>query len=486
MAVRRVTIRHHQKTRFQNQLHLLLHYLSVLSQWSKVVGISRVLSFVCRTIIWCTLTYGFLLCLLIGYLLELLLDRVYVNQASDLKDERKWLTGYAINTLVDERKLRELFDAALIREENDHDGLKLDEVKFESNSNILSRYISRSYSKVEHERVKIFKTSAGTTPISLSRYFVFAQIDSTETFENILSSFELNLIKFKELTKFDIPKLLASFPKLERIYLFFSRLPLLVEIFSLALRKTLSRRVKFPLFKKRSTSNGSEKSIAWTNLIPSEVIEKLEEFTSFSKDAISMSIITIALQSYCQTISGTIPRDFYALVLDHESIDGSLIGAHFKIPITMDYDTKELMTRASLRFTKTKSDADKYRTAWRLIREVLPINLCKIIKRCFYSRNSIAIQNIHLENSSSSSPFTTLIEAVYHWCPLPNRVHLSITVTFLPTGVTFSIMANKDNFQSTTLLAECIEKAISQLCVVYGVHWNRRSPPSTPTNCRDI
>jgi len=122
---------------------------------------------------------------------------------------------------------------------------------------------------------------------------------------------------------------------------------------------------------------------------------------------------------------------------------------------------------------------------------MLPVNLQKMLKRAYYGRNPVILQNIYLSdndgvNMTSCTPFGTSVSSVYRWLPLLGRANLTITITHLPSAISFSVMTDKMSMQSSTLLAECIDKAVSNLCIAYGVQWSRRSPPSTPFSSNNL
>lgn len=492
MELRRVWKHRHIQLKHGNSyVQLFWRSFAIISRWSRTVGLGRVLYFVLKVFLWSS-ALPVALCVISGaYLVQWYSDR-YTTRKCRVSKADSWLAGLVVTTIMDQNTLLthiKTHVASCSQVNPVYHLYKQTETSppVVDNSKLLSRYVTRqaSVSDPSDFDVKVIRMSRPKPPLEVNKFFVFIKTNSIDNFRRTLECFQLRIKNYKvnhDTDNYEIENLLLSSKVLFFLYNLVSVVITVKEI----AQRVANKRPKLPLFRRYQKANVPG-SIAWSETLPVELLTKLEDKTACDVDSITLTIVTSALRSYCQIMTGQVPDDVSALLLNSRLPTEYTQGARLKLPLNA-HDTETALHKSQARVVAAKRQMLVNERMWNDYAYVLPDNLLRLLKRAYYGRNAVILQNIYLSDSDhiGGANFGTSVSSVYRWLPLLGRANLTITITHLPGGVSFSVMTDKKSMQSATLLAECVDKAVSNMCIATGVYWNRRSPPSTPFSCNNL
>ena len=235
---------------------------------------------------------------------------------------------------------------------------------------------------------------------------------------------------------------------------------------------------QFLLFKKlnKSEVDRDNLSLAYSDCLPSELLKRIQESSGLSPECIALSCISSALRSYAQEMTGGIPRDTSVFLQSSRELDG-LDGSNIVLPVESAHD----LTGTSAKVEHVMADSVKERESNRrnkqLMMRTLPSFMFDQIQSIASSNHEIVVKFCHVEGDEQS-----FIRSVHYWPTMSRETMLSMTVMQRKESLSIGISCKKDAIQSATLLAELITKSVTNLCIAFRVQWDRRSPPSTPSD----
>ena len=218
----------------------------------------------------------------------------------------------------------------------------------------------------------------------------------------------------------------------------------------------------------------SSVSLAYSECLPSELLKRIQETTDLSPDVVALSCISSALRAYAQEVTGSIPRDAYAMLQPGKRLNG-LEGAQVLLPVEAAHDMRATVSRVQQRLSDSMQQLESCRRDKQLMYCTLPAFLSRYIQQLASSRQEIVITRCYLEGDEQ--PF---LRQLNFWSAPATDTLLSLTVMHRKEGISIAIACRKHAIQSATLLAEFMTKSVTNLCIAFGIQWDRRSPPSTP------
>lgn len=456
----------------------------IIAKWADALKLGHVLRFSLRVAFYVTLLPLTACLIVLGNLFEKLLKRWHVQ----LDDVRRtghghggWLSAVIFSAYEDRLSLwEELDNMCTTVHDMDLKGMAMTCTDMLSNSLALPRFLGEMASQKFSSQVdsKLLKLRKSTSPYHPSSYcFAFRSV-TPNTFWSILGqSFQCKLVMQE-----DVKVLVKTADEVSKYVDKFLTVVGAIRVVPLTLRalrdvvsNLMEQRVRYPLFKCRPSAT-SDKSVAFSDMIPHDLLDQLTEKSKSCPEEIASSCIISGFRSYMQMMTGCIPDDMPALWLS-SSLDDDC-GARIKLPLNSAHD---MLPKLEQRLVKTKQQLAYNVAMWSAFDQFLPLLLIKFLRRWYYGKVPITFRNIYVSDKCNSMS-ATMVRAVYQWTPLTHGSLLSFTIVHTGKGVSITVLSEKRSIQSATLLAECITKAVNNLCISLSIQWDRRSPPSTPTN----
>jgi hypothetical protein len=235
---------------------------------------------------------------------------------------------------------------------------------------------------------------------------------------------------------------------------------------------------QFLLFKKidKNKVDRGNLSLAFSDCLPAELLKRIQESSGLSEECITLSCITSALRAYAQEMTGVIPRDTGVFMQSCRKLDG-LDGSVIVLPVETGNDLVVTSAKVGSRLPDCVRDRESNQKDKQLLMKTLPKFMYNWIQSFTNSGHEIVIKSCHVEGDEQS-----FIRAVHHWPSMDEDTLLTLVLMHRKGCVSVGVICKKDAFQSATLLAELVTKSVTNLCIAFRIQWDRRSPPSTPSD----
>ncbi|KAI1292126.1 hypothetical protein HDE_07019 [Halotydeus destructor] len=461
-----------------NPVQLYWNFFVTVATFAEAVGLAKF----CRTLFYWTYTIltAIAICwtLVLVYYLELVatkwlnFDELLNQFASVLKVSKKkyWLTLVTIDTFANKvsfvEQLRVLFSVQ--REKPSLSSASLTE------SEKLTKFVSDIASNNLEPATEVKIVAAKSLPSSFisSRYYAIVRTRDCKRMNQIMDNFITEVEG-----DFDDTRSRSVFECLdienESFNFLVTVLPKLVRIVHKTIALAFKSKPMFPLFKKIPTRKKSY-SLAWSESLTRDILSKIVEKSQKSEQEITVTCITMALRSYSQLMTGLIPDDVEALLVD----TAYPVGGRLLLPLESAHDAKTTLSKVKHRSLKAQLDRLTETEDWPEVNKVLPRVMKWLLPKLYFSHCPVIIHHVHSVHRDAIQGGH--LKSIYRWGPLLYDSVLSFGVSQSDSGIQIAIQSDKSVIQSATLLAECIDKAINNICISYDIHWNRKSPPPTP------
>lgn len=461
----------------------------IIANWADAVGVRRLLDVLFRVLFLAVSIPLVCAIIVFGLLYEHVLKKWAPVTAESKNSGIAWLVAMRISALMGAEDVLTVVDKALEAdvEESDEEDLKaIKEASSLTTEEAIPRLLSDMMSDeaIASSRPTLLRLRSRIPSFLPYTYFVSVKCKGTTSVAKLLKNFcHMEVDERHEVAEETFEQ--KSFPD---YYTFLVKLAISVPLTLNALRETLRRflekRNRFPVFKQsrfgQPSSHQGAKSAAWTDCLPSELLLKINEKCSASSEDIATSVIAAGLRSYAQLMTGLVPDDVNAMLLE-KSLSDCPHGSRLKLPLQTAHDALMTLNKTRARLEKAELQVEKDLELWTFFKEALPGFLVRFLRNHYYGRNPVLLKHMYFQEESGRMS-DILIRSVYHWTPLFRNALASFTIMHSPNGISIAILSEKRTIQSATLLAECISKAVNNLCISLSIQWDRRSPPSTPTN----
>lgn len=241
-------------------------------------------------------------------------------------------------------------------------------------------------------------------------------------------------------------------------------------------------------------------SVAWVDDIPHEVInrmaQEMEKRNSDSDRSVSQNIgrkeiimycISRALREYLDIITGHIPRSMRAIVIhDHigknspAKMDGRCTPCRrierASLPIKSSYTLLDGL--AKLKIERSKSEDTVLQLLARYCIHFIPSFAIPWIFNPFAQLYPVSIHDLIMEDGHGGHH--EYGSKVLYWAPVIANVGISFTMINYDHATRITIMSRKSFIQSSSLLAECFNRAVRSMANELDVRFDRKSPPPSP------
>lgn len=243
-------------------------------------------------------------------------------------------------------------------------------------------------------------------------------------------------------------------------------------------RITCCNNYQFLLFKKlnRHEVDPDNLSLAYSDCLPAELLKRIQESSGLSEECITLSCITSALRAYAQEMAGTIPRDTSAFLQSCRELDG-LEGSAILLPVESANDLVVTSAKISSRLVDSVRDRESNQRDKQFLVKTLPKFMFNWIQSFTTAGHEIVIKSCHVDGDEQS-----FIRSVHHWPCMETDTLLKFILMHRKGSISVGVICKKNAIQSATLLAELLTKSVTNLCIAFRIQWDRRSPPSTPSD----
>lgn len=463
-------------------LKLFWQSFVIIASLADAVGLGKVVNLLVKAVSLGVLLPLTAMLIVLGNFYEKILARwgISLVTSTSTRDDHGWLSTAVISSYKSEDEIMSQLSSITTSDDNSNsikeDAAQHAKVERTMKPEFLPRQLSELASQEPTElQTKVFKLADGKAgAFNPTNYLIVFKADSPVLFWKVIRTF----FSFRPDEEDQVILSESSLSALTFLVNYVRAIAVCLIAFREVAVRLLEKRHRSILFKRKPCPD-APRSVAWADIISRDLLFTIEEKSASTREEIAMSCIVAGLCSYVQTMTGTIPDDVTTMVLN--SSPSEIRGARLLIPLQSGHDTLITLTKTRTRLCKTKELIKKDSCMWNLFKDTLPEFLLEFFKRTYYGRVPIVFSNFQV-NEYESTMNTTMVKSLHYWTPLVYGSLVSFTTMYTTSGVSVAILSDKNAIQSTTLLAECISKAVLNLCISLDIKWDRRSPPSTPTS----